>query len=420
MGKARPPRAGVTARRLLARAAALYDGDEALRSAAPAAWHGGFASGARWMAAALARLRGVPAATPARRWNALGGAKYGLAGAAAAAWVAAAFAARLPVLAPLAVFAFYAVEARMVFLFPLALDGSRRPFRDAARWTARAGGTAAVLAVVLPLAAVMLGGGILGRGFVRSWCLGCLAVCVWYETLSDPGRSPPRAGFEFGAFAPLHLRHERARLGLTRAVRVLYASDLHLGHWWTARVPGQLLRACRDAAPDAVLLGGDLVDHAGALGQLRELVRELARLAPTYAVPGNHDVRAGVLAVRGAVESAGGRWLVSEPVGEELWVDGVPRNGPCDAPRLLCAHDPAVFPAAAAAGYRLVLAGHLHGGQCVLGTRRGRLYPAAWVHRWHGLRFRAGAAAMFVSRGVADTLPVRWNCPREVIVCEVR
>jgi len=26
---------------------------------------------------------------------------------------------------------------------------------------------------------------------------------------------------------------------------------------------------------------------------------------------------------------------------------------------------------------------------------------------------------MIVSRGIADTLPIRWNCPREVILCEV-
>jgi hypothetical protein len=36
---------------------------------------------------------------------------------------------------------------------------------------------------VIPLAAVMLFGGVVGRGFVRSWCLGCLAVVVWYEDL---------------------------------------------------------------------------------------------------------------------------------------------------------------------------------------------------------------------------------------------
>jgi len=40
-----------------------------------------------------------------------------------------------------------------------------------------------VMAVVLPVAAFMLFGGFARQGFVRSWCLGCLAVCIWYEDL---------------------------------------------------------------------------------------------------------------------------------------------------------------------------------------------------------------------------------------------
>jgi uncharacterized protein len=72
-----------------------------------------------------------------------------------------------------------------------------------------------------------------------------------------------------------------------------------------------------------------------------------------------------------------------------------------------------------AAGYRLVLAGHLHGGQCVLANHRGQQYPAVWFHRWHGLRFRQGDAEMLVSRGMADTFPFRFNCPREVLLCEI-
>ncbi len=82
-------------------------------------------------------------------------------------------------------------------------------------------------------------------------------------------------------------------------------------------------------------------------------------------------------------------------------------------------HAPAIFPQAAQAGYRLVLAGHLHGGQCVLATRHGRQYPAAWFHRWHGLRFHQDEATLLVSRGMADTFPFRFNCPREVLLCEI-
>jgi predicted MPP superfamily phosphohydrolase len=226
-------------------------------------------------------------------------------------------------------------------------------------------------------------------------------------------------GFEVGAFGPVHVRREEVRLGLTRALRLLYASDLHLGHWWTRGVAGQLLEAARQTRPDAVLLGGDLVDHERALPALAACVRTLVGEAVVGAVPGNHDRRAGLDAVRDAVLAHGGHWLPQAPLTMGLRLDGTVRPDPGERPRVLCAHEPSVFPRAAAAGYALVLAGHLHGGQCVLATVRDRLYPAVWLHRWHGLRFHGPGAMMLVSRGLADTLPVRFNCPREVVLCEV-
>jgi predicted MPP superfamily phosphohydrolase len=224
---------------------------------------------------------------------------------------------------------------------------------------------------------------------------------------------------EFGAFGALGVRQERVDLGLGHRVRVVYASDLHLGHWWSRDVSAQLARVCRQAGPDLILLGGDLADHPAALPLLGALVRELSTVAPVAARAGNHDERTGVARVRAAVVDGFGHWLSDDPLQKPLQVDGavLPRARP--GPRLLCAHYPDVFPAAARAGYDLVLAGHLHGGQCVLATIEDRLYPAAWAHRWHGLRFRDGDSRMIVSRGVADSFPLRFNCPREVVLCEI-
>jgi predicted MPP superfamily phosphohydrolase len=373
------------------------------------------------MRLALETVRGAPCSLTPVNYERLGLIKYGLAGGAALLCVIAACAWGLWWLVPLAAVVFYAVEAQMVFLFPLALDGSARPFRDAWRWTRRAGGTDAVMRVVLPLACVMLFGGLAGRGFLRCWCLGCLAVCLWYEDLRHD--TPPEMGswigLQFGASGPLLIRREHVHLGLDRPLRVLYASDLHLGRPWTRVVPGQLVLAAQESAPELILLGGDLADNGQGLPMLRECVRNLVKLAPVYAVAGNHDERAGLAEVRAAVEASGGHWLIDLPIGQPVRIDGRIDPSAHARPRLLCTHHPGEFPAAAAAGYGLVLAGHLHGGQCVLATRQGRLYPAAWIYRWHGLRFEEAGAVLLVSRGAGDTLPVRFNCPREVILCEI-
>jgi hypothetical protein len=225
--------------------------------------------------------------------------------------------------------------------------------------------------------------------------------------------------FEFGSFGPLTVRREVLRLGLSRPLRLLYASDLHLGHWWTQRVPAQVICAARLTRPEVILLGGDLVDSRGALPCLQDCVAELARVAPVYAVPGNHDHRTGIDHVRAGLEAAGGCWLPDRPMDGVARIDGTINPAPSRRPRILCAHYPSDFPAAVEAGYDLVLAGHLHGGQCVLATYKDRLYPAFWLHRWHRLRFFERGATLLVSRGVADTFPFRFNYPREVILCDI-
>ena len=269
---------------LLTRAAEWYDAPgSALRAAAAGAALGGFASGAQWMRLGLETLRGRPCPSTAVNYQRLGLIKYGLAGGVALLWAVAACAWHVPWLVPLAAVAFYAVEAQMVFLFPLALDGAARPFAAARRWTRRAGGTIAVMRVVVPLACTMLFGGLAGRGVLRSWCLGCLAVCLWYEDLRN---DPPSAGgswslFELGASGPLRVRPEHVHLGLARPLRLIYASDLHLGRRWTRAVPRQLVRAVREAAPDLILLGGDLADNGLGLPVLQGCVRELVEIAAT-------------------------------------------------------------------------------------------------------------------------------------------
>ncbi|WP_257451113.1 hypothetical protein [Archangium lipolyticum] len=174
-------------RTLLERAARFYDapGSPPARSAR-GAWRGGFRGGAAWMAEAMALVRGRPVPTTLPRAHGLGVLKYMAALLAAlGAWGLAAFAGGPLLVGPaLALLAFYAVEAQMVFLFPLALDGAAHPFRASRALTRRAGGTLSVMGTVLLLAAVMLFGGLAGRGVVRCWCLGCLAVVLWYEELT--------------------------------------------------------------------------------------------------------------------------------------------------------------------------------------------------------------------------------------------
>jgi predicted MPP superfamily phosphohydrolase len=148
-------------------------------------------------------------------------------------------------------------------------------------------------------------------------------------------------------------------------------------------------------------------------------------MAPVFAVGGNHDGCVGMEAVRDAVVGGGGQWIHRSAArfwhGARVIVVGGPEAGelPAGDVRILCAHNPRVWKTARHRGYDLVLAGHLHGCQVVAFEWRGRLFPGALFYPYCFIRQRYQATRLLVSRGVSDLFPIRWRCPREVILCYV-
>jgi predicted MPP superfamily phosphohydrolase len=121
-----------------------------------------------------------------------------------------------------------------------------------------------------------------------------------------------------------------------------------------------------------------------------------------------------------------------EQKGESFWLAGVDDTmvGLEDLPlalagssetemKLLLAHNPIILRRAARAGVDLVLSGHTHGGQVTLrseknasGRPRRRLLK--------GLANQAGTQ-IYVSRGLGTVvLPIRYGCPPEVSLLELR
>jgi predicted MPP superfamily phosphohydrolase len=244
------------------------------------------------------------------------------------------------------------------------------------------------------------------------------AVFRW---LSLGSRSPD-GPLEIGFRRALHIREERLS---TRpdACRLLYVSDLHLRPGRSATLCRQVLEAASACDPDAVLLGGDLVDRPSELNRLSDLVRTLCDVAPVLAIGGNHDERLGMSSVRVAVVRGGGRWIHDGTAHLASGSRVVAISGPrADPPvegdvRVLCAHNPRIWRSARRAGYDLVLAGHLHGCQFVAWEYRDRLFPGALLYPYCFSSRRCGSARLVVSRGVSDLVPVRWRCPREVVLC---
>ena len=207
----------------------------------------------------------------------------------------------------------------------------------------------------------------------------------------------------------------------------MYVSDIHLRHGRSKMLIRQIMASAQKSEPHAILLGGDLVDRATELGELRDLIGSLRSMAPVLAVGGNHDRGVGMQRVRDTVVAAGGKWIHSDVEkvfhcervisisGPEISAAAMP-DGDFS---ILCAHNPRIWKTARYQGFDLVLAGHLHGCQFVAFEFRDRLYPGAFFYPYCYLTHQYQSTTLVVSRGVSDLIPIRWRCPREIVVCYV-
>ena len=187
--------------------------------------------------------------------------------------------------------------------------------------------------------------------------------------------------------------------------------------------------------PDAIAMTGDLAD--GSVEDLGRVVAPLGALAARHGkffVTGNHEYYSGVEEWVAEVRRLGFRVLCNENVaidrdGGLVAIAGVPdrsagwlQPGPVSDPRkaldgapegavkILLAHQPLSAPAAAEAGYDLVLCGHTHGGQ---------FYPwklvVGLVQPFVAGMHRLGGTWIYVSRGAGHWGPPnRLGVPAEV------
>lgn len=222
--------------------------------------------------------------------------------------------------------------------------------------------------------------------------------------------------------------------------RVVFLADLHVTPGWAKEK--RLLATLDSLQPDYLLIGGDLVWYQGDIESSVDLLKKLRGRKGTYAVLGDadymgrirncafchqpgsrelrHDIPMRVLRNE-AVDLADGSVRLVGLDGDERgqwpqtcrqWLDD-------STPAIVMSHFPEAFPLLASAGADLVLSGDTHGGQIraprwlikqLFGQPR-----AQYLYGW----FRSGDAAMFVTRGVGESLvPLRFACPPEIVLLE--
>lgn len=230
--------------------------------------------------------------------------------------------------------------------------------------------------------------------------------------------------------------------------KLCHLSDLHLSRWMRN---GKLEKLLLDEMPDCIVISGDLIDchYPERQEEVFHFLRRICGKIPVVCSLGNHEARLDVEHFAQKVQEAGAVLLENrgeyrdgcywygylQPLlpaknpnharlrqkvsAEEL--TAALGNCPKDAPVLLLAHDPALFPVYAAWGADLTFSGHLHGGAIRVPFLGGVLSPARkFFPRYDAGLFRQGNAQMLVSRGLAYTEIPRFCNPREIAFVTLR
>jgi len=222
--------------------------------------------------------------------------------------------------------------------------------------------------------------------------------------------------------------------------RVAQISDLHCGPFASGARVASWVEAVNRLEADLVAVTGDLIANGSAF--VAVVAEELGKLRArdgVFACMGNHDYFTPGDEVAPALVGAGLTLLRNDGVevkrgGGSIYVAGVDdtwterhdlertlAGRPAAAPVVLLAHDPALFPEAAARGVELTLSGHTHGGQIGVPFLAHRFNLARVMTRFTTGLYKIGDAILYVNRGLGTTgPPVRLAVAPEIAVLTLR
>ncbi len=227
----------------------------------------------------------------------------------------------------------------------------------------------------------------------------------------------------------------------SKDLKILMASDIHLGALIGERQELKLVRIINEQKPDLVLLCGDLVD--GDIGpvlrkNLGKHIQEIRTPLGVYAIPGNHEYIGGIQNTLPYLQSINIKVLRDEVVtlGDGIQLVGrddrdsrrmggennphelkeLAKNLDQTKPIIVMNHQPFHLEEAVAAGADLHLSGHTHHGQ---------MWPFSYITKamfelsW-GLK-QKGNTTCYVSSGYGSWgPPVRIGNSPEVVVFKIK
>lgn len=243
--------------------------------------------------------------------------------------------------------------------------------------------------------------------------------------------------------------------------RIAFLSDLHGKEYGEEN--RDLIREIRKAAPDYILIGGDMLVGSKEIPgeKAAKFVEQLPEIAPVYYANGNHEQRirqnpeyVGTMyeEYKERLERSGVKFLVNDSVrwniqGNTIRVTGTEIPGDCfkrlvhqelcaedveeqvgsaekESYQILLAHHPKFAEEYKKWGADLILSGHLHGGVARFPIRGGIGVISPQIHlfpKYSGDLYDLGdGSKIVVSKGLGThTINVRFFNPAELIILDI-
>ena len=232
--------------------------------------------------------------------------------------------------------------------------------------------------------------------------------------------------------------------------RIAHISDPHNAKFGDNNI--QLIDLLQKAAPDIIVITGDLVDSRKTnISIALHFAEEAINIAPCYYVPGNHEAR--ILEydeLKNGLMDLGVSVLENDALELTRTDDSVLLLGLQDPSfftdhlfgderavtdrnlrslmqdnhvyTILLSHRPELFDIYAKYDINLIFSGHAHGGQFRIPFIGGLAAPNQGLFpEYDAGMYTKGNTSMIVSRGIGDSvIPFRLNNPPEVILVELQ
>lgn len=224
--------------------------------------------------------------------------------------------------------------------------------------------------------------------------------------------------------------------------RIAHISDLHNAKF--GKDNKRLIEQIRKQAPDIIVLTGDLVDSRHTdISVAISFAKQVAAIAPTYYVTGNHEGRlddpedfleelkaTGVILLLDdsvVLQRNGDKILLAGLTDPTLRQDTTESGmrqalndqiADSDLYTIVLSHNPEYFPVYTACEADLVLSGHLHGGQFRLPGIGGVYAPGqGFFPKLDAGLYKEGRTDMIISRGLGNSaFPFRLNNRPEIVL----